>query len=207
MDADPATWGAAQSYRFLCSFVSPRPIAWVTTVGRSGVVNAAPFSWYNAIQSDPPMVLIAVAHHRDGRLKDTARNAIETGEFVVNLAVRELAGPMVATSADYAPEESEVEALALATSPSATVRPPRLAQSPAHLECRLDRHLEVGRKGDVTLLFGAVQHVHAEDAILGADGAIDAARAVLVARMGGAWYCTTEDPFEIPRPRRPLPSA
>lgn len=205
VELDCAGLGARRLYPFLCGAVAPRPIAWVTTANGSGLVNAAPFSWFNAVCSDPPMVMLAVADHRGGRPKDTTRNIRDTGEFVVNAATRPLAQAMVQSSADYPSEVSEPAQLGLALAPSVRVKPPRLAASPIHLECRLDRILPLGRDGGdkTNLILGEVVHIAADDAVLDAEGNPDPARFDLVSRMGGSWYTDTRDHFVMERPRLP----
>ena len=201
METDPAARPAADNYRFLVSAVAPRPVAWVTTLDpASGVVNAAPFSWYNAVCGDPPMVMLAIRDHDDGTQKDTLRNIRSSREFVVNASVRGLADAIVASSADYPADVSEVEALCLATAPSRKVKPPRLAQSPVHLECRLDRILQLGRGPFVNLILGEVVHYAADDAVLNARGAVDPAKVTFLARMGGSEYADTARFFTVKRP-------
>jgi len=200
---DPATRDTKANYRFLVTAVAPRPIAWVTTVDKAGVVNAAPFSWFNAVCPDPPMVMLAIGKRPDGSPKDTLRNIRDVGEFVVNAVPRSAAAAMVASSADYPPGESEVERLSLATRPSKAVRPPRLADSPIHLECRLQEVLTVGRDGNHALVLGTVVHVACDDAVLDERGNVDPSKAQLVGRLGGANYVGTSGFFAIPWPKDP----
>jgi flavin reductase (DIM6/NTAB) family NADH-FMN oxidoreductase RutF len=200
---DPAERTGSATYRFLTSAVAPRPIAWVTTVSPAGVVNAAPFSWFNAVCPDPPMVMLAIGSRPDGSPKDTVRNLRETGEFVVNIVPAPLAQVMVQSSAEYPPEVSEVRELGLRTAPSHTVRPPRLADSPVHLECRLHSVTVLGKRDDHTLVLGQVVRMAADDGVLDANGNVDPAKVVLVGRMGGANYVDTSRPFSIPWPGRP----
>jgi flavin reductase (DIM6/NTAB) family NADH-FMN oxidoreductase RutF len=202
VDWDPSDRPAKENYRFLTSAVAPRPIAWVTTVSPAGVVNAAPFSWFNTVCPDPPMVMLCIGSRADGSPKDTWRNIRDTGEFVVNAVPREAAESMVASSAEYGPDESEVAALGLATVPSRAVRPPRLAASPVHLECVLDREVTLGRGGDHHLVLGRIVHVAADDAVLDAKGNVDPAKLTFVARMGGANYSDTSARFQVAWPPR-----
>jgi flavin reductase (DIM6/NTAB) family NADH-FMN oxidoreductase RutF len=201
MEWDTAARSAKEMYRFLTTAVAPRPIAWVTTVSPDGLVNAAPFSWFNTVCADPPMVMLAIGARADGSPKDTLRNIEATREFVVNVATRDAVKEMVATAAEYAPDESEVEALGLATSPSAAVRPPRLAASPVHLECVLHDVHRLGR--DQALVLGRVVHVGADDAVLDAKGNVDPEKVTFAARMGGAWYTDTSSRYQVPWPERP----
>ncbi|HET6398585.1 MAG TPA: flavin reductase family protein [Candidatus Thermoplasmatota archaeon] len=205
MERDASAFDARDAYHLLTAVVAPRPIAWVTTQGPDGVVNAAPFSWYNAVCADPMMVMLAIHDRKDGSPKDTVRNARATGELVVNAVAAADVEAAVATSADYPPEVSEPATLGLPLSPSVRVRPPRLASSPVHLECRLERELTLGRRQDLRLLFCEVLHVGLDDAVLDARGRVDAKRLVLAARLGGAWYADTRAPFEVRRPEAPSP--
>ena len=201
MEVDPATRDVRTNYHFLTSAVMPRPIAWVTTVDpQTGVLNAAPFSWFQAVCSDPLMVMLAIQRRADGTPKDTTRNILASGEFVVNVSPRAMAEAMVKSSGEYPPDMSEVEALGLRTTPSKAVQPPRLADSPVHLECRLHQEIPLGRKAGTSLILGEVVHLAADDAVLDARQNVDPAKLVLVARLGGQEYVDTERFFTIRRP-------
>src|SRR5688500_17512328 len=179
----------------------PRPIAWVTALDPdTGVLNAAPFSWFQAVCSDPPMVMLAIQRRADGSPKDTVRNIRALGEFVVNVSPRSMAEAMVKSSGEYPPEVSEVEALGLRTAPSRVVKPPRLADSPVHLECRLRQEIPLGNRGGTSLILGEAVHLAADDAVLDARGNVDPSKLVLVARLGGQEYVDTERFFTMRRP-------
>lgn len=200
VEADPADWSTARRYHFLTSAVAPRPIAWVTTVDREGVANAAPFSWFQAVCADPPMVMLAIAHRSDGTEKDTLRNIRDTKEFVVNAANEAMLEPMVATSADLPSGTSELEANGIATTESTAVAPPRIADAPFHLECRLvDIHAYGGAKG-THVVIGEVVHIHADDAHLDDRGSFKPHDAHLLARLGGNDYLAVRDVFGYKRP-------
>jgi flavin reductase (DIM6/NTAB) family NADH-FMN oxidoreductase RutF len=202
VEVDPAQRAAKQNYHFLTSAVMPRPVAWVTTVNpANGVVNAAPFSWYQAVCADPPMVMLAIQCRADGSPKDTVRNIRATGDFVVNVSPKSLAREMVQSSGEYPPDVSETQALGLATVPSRKVRAPRIAASPVHLECRLHQEIPLGPSGGTSLLLGEVVHMAADDAVLDARGNVDPSKLVLVARMGGQEYVDTERFFTLQRPK------
>ncbi len=124
-------------YKLLTAVILPRPVAWVTTMGRNGVVNAAPFSFFNLFGQDPALVVLGLEHRADGTIKDTTRNIRQTGEFVVNIVTETLAREMVGTAAAYPPEAGEPEALGLKLAPSIRMATPRLADVPAAVECRL----------------------------------------------------------------------
>jgi flavin reductase (DIM6/NTAB) family NADH-FMN oxidoreductase RutF len=201
VEADPRTRDVRANYHFLTSAVMPRPIAWVTTLdAETGVLNAAPFSWFQAVCSDPPMVMLAIQRRADGSPKDTTRNIRATREFVVNVSPKAMAEAMVKSSGEYPPDVSEVEALGLRTTPSKAVKPPRLADSPVHLECRLHQEIPLGSKAGTSLLLGEVVHMAADDAVLDARQNVDPGKLVLVARLGGQEYVDTERFFTLRRP-------
>lgn len=190
MEIDAASLDADTAYRLLVGAVVPRPIAWITTLSSSGLVNAAPFSCYTFVCNDPPMLAINIGR-RDGQLKDTARNIRDGGEFVVNVVSEDLLESMHATSAECGPEISEVEALQIAVAPSTAVRPPRIAASPVNLECRLDRILELGRLRN-DLVFGRIVHFHVADAVC-ERGRIESQKLKPVARLAGRKYARLGD--------------
>lgn len=201
MELDPATRESRLNYHFMTSAIMPRPIAWVTTVDpATGIVNAAPFSWFQAVCADPPMVMLAIQRRADGTLKDTARNIRAGHEFVVNVSPKALAKEMVQTSGEYPPDVSELKEVRLATAPSRKVKPPRIAGSPVHMECRLHQEIPLGGKGGTSLILGEVVHFAADDAVLDARGNVDPAKLTLVARLGGSEYVDTEQFFTLKRP-------
>lgn len=151
-------------YKLLTALIVPRPIAWITTVSRDGVVNAAPFSFFNVFGKDPALVVLGLEHHADGREKDTTRNIRETGEFVINLVTRDTLAPMVATAAAAPPEQSETEALGLETLASAQVAPPRLACAAAAIECRKTVGLSFSAEREI--LVGEALGIAARDGLI-----------------------------------------
>lgn len=138
-------------YKLLTAVVIPRPVAWVTTLSPEGVVNAAPYSFFNLFGKDPALVILGLEHREDGAPKDTARNIRETGEFVVNIATPALNEAMVATAAAYPAHQGEPEALELGLLPSAQVAPPRLADVPVAIECRHAVTLGFSRERDIVV--------------------------------------------------------
>ena len=140
----PGEASVLEVYRALIEVVTPRPIAWVTTVDRQGRVNLAPFSFFNAFGANPPVVVFSPTLRRDGSKKDTLLNVEATGEFVLNAAVAPLAEAVNRTSAELPHGQSEAELAGLALVASERVAPPRVAASPAHLECRLLQVVPVG---------------------------------------------------------------
>ena len=188
-------------YELLLGAVVPRPITIVTTLSASGAINAAPYSLFNVVGHDPPVIMIAVLPHPEGRLKDTAANILATREFVVNLAPRAIAAAMNITNIDAPPGRNELELADLSTAPSAVVRPPRIAQSPVAFECRLLTSLSFG--ANQAVIFGEVASAYvADDVVLdAAKGAIDTPKLDLFGAMHAArWYSTTTERFEMVRP-------
>jgi flavin reductase (DIM6/NTAB) family NADH-FMN oxidoreductase RutF len=187
-------------YKILASSVVPRPIAWVTTKSRAGIVNAAPFSFFNAMGSDPPTVAIGILP-REGRLKDTATNIVETAEFVVNLVSEDNAEAMNVTCIDAPPDIDELQLARLTAVPSRSVAPPRIGEAPVSFECRILASLVTGPLQ--TIVVGRVVCAHVADAfVLDAKRChLDTPALRLIARMHGSGvYARSSDRFEMPRP-------
>ena len=188
-------------YELLLGTVLPRPITIVTTVSAAGSLNAAPYSLFNVVCHDPPMLMVSVLPHPEGRLKDTAGNILATREFVVNLVPRAMAEAMNITNIDAPPGRDELELAGLATAPSSVVKPPRIAQSPVALECRLATSLSFG--ANQAVIFGEIATAYvADDAVLdAAKGLVDTPKLDLFGAMHAArWYSTTNERFEMVRP-------
>jgi len=188
-------------YRALVGVVTPRPIAWVTTVDNQGRVNLAPFSFFNAFGANPPVVVFSPTLRRDRTKKDTLLNLEAVAEFVVNAAVEELAARVNATSKELPPGQSEADYAGLTMTPSSKVRPPRVAESPVHLECRVSQIMSIG-EGPIAanLVIGEVILIHIDDSVLDAQGAVDPRKLRTIARLGGDYYCRSTDLFEMERP-------
>ncbi len=191
---DPADLDGRELYFLLTSCVVPRPIAWVTTCSTEGIVNAAPFSFFNGVSSDPPILSIAIGRRR-GEKKDTLVNIEGTGEFVVNVVDASMGEKMVATAGDYPPDVSEVTELDLAVAPCEQVAPPRLADSPISMECRLERVIELGN-GPTSLILGEVIRFHIRDGLL-VDGQVDRAGWQPLGRLAGRGYSNVTDAFDL----------
>jgi flavin reductase (DIM6/NTAB) family NADH-FMN oxidoreductase RutF len=184
-------------YKILTAFVLPRPIAWLTTLGQGGVVNAAPFSFFNVFAEDPPLVMIAINKRPDGRLKDTWLNIERTGEFVVNLTDEPLARAMHDSSGDFPPNVGEPDYLGLKLAPSVDIKPPRLADAPWSMECRTWQVINV--KDDRQLVIGEGLRFHIRDELWDPKAMrVHMDRYHPVGRMFADRYCRTDDRMEFP---------
>ncbi len=191
-------------YKLLVSTVLPRPIAWVVTQDLQGHLNAAPFSFFNAVSQDPPIVIIGIGGRKPGDAKDTGRNIRETGEFVVNLVGHANLPQMTITAIDFPPEVDEIAEAGLTTLPSVKVKPPRIAESPVALECR--RFMLIDLNVNRTLVLGEVLAMHVRDDCLSDPERlhVDTPKLDLVGRMhGSGWYARTTDLEDVPRIRLP----
>lgn len=191
-DFDPEAVGARGLYKLLTAVVVPRAIAWVVTRSADGVDNLAPHSFFTVASTDPPVVQFTSVGE-----KDSLRNAVATGELTVCLTPEPLLEHVNATATDFPPGESEIDATGLTREPSLHVAPPRIADSPVALECRLERTLEIG---NCTLVFGRVVHVAVADEVL-VDGRPDARRLAPLARLGGDEWSTLGEVVATPRIR------
>jgi len=181
-------------YKVLTAVVVPRPIAWVSTVSGYGVVNLAPHSFYTVACARPPIVQFSSV----GK-KDTLRNVVETGEFVVNFSPAALLDQVNGSSARFSAEHSEVEALGIDMEPSVTVAPPRVTASPVSIECTLHSTNELG---DSTVVLGDVRMITVRDDVL-VDGHPDFRRLDPLARLGKDEWALHADVIAVPRPQRP----
>lgn len=180
------------------ALVSPRPIGWISTLGKNGVVNLAPYSFFNAVATDPHFLMFS-----SGGRKDSQRNAEETGEFVCSLATFELRDAMNRTSQHVGPEVDEMEMVGLKPAPSNMVAPPRVAESPVAFECKYWRTIELpgpdGAPGTHAIVLGQVVGVHIDDAAI-VDGKVDVTKLKPIARLGYGDYAVIDEVFELSRP-------
>jgi len=184
-------------YKLLISFILPRPIAWVTTLGPTGVVNAAPFSFFNAFAEDPPLIMFAINKRPDGRIKDTWINIERTGQFVVNLTDEPLAEKMHQSSGDFPPEVGEPNYLGLSLAPSVDVASPRIAQAPWAMECRTWQVINV--KDDRQLVIGEGLRFHVRDELWDPKAMrVYTDKYHPVGRMFADRYCRTDDRIVFP---------
>ena len=185
------------------ALVVPRPIGWITTIDSQGRVNLAPFSFFNAIAEDPPMVLFAPGGRKADRpVKDSRANAEETGEFVCNLATWDLREAMNLTSANLAVGEDEMRHAGLTPVPSQLVKPPRVKESPVHFECKLWKVVELpthDRESPNCIVIGEVVGIHIDDALI-KDQRVDIVAAQPIARLGYSEYTVVDSKFSMRRP-------
>ena len=197
---DFATLSPTECYKLLVATVTPRPIAWVVTQDPAGQLNAAPYSFFNAMSGDPPVVVFGIGGREPGDAKDTGNNIRRTGQFVVNLVDEATADAMNITAIDFPHGVDEIAEAGLHTLPSLHVAPPRIAESPVALECERMMTVEIGPAR--SLVVGRVLAMHVrDDAVLDRDRCyIDTPRLKLIGRMHGAgWYARTSDLFEVKR--------
>jgi flavin reductase (DIM6/NTAB) family NADH-FMN oxidoreductase RutF len=187
-----------ERYKLLCATIVPRPIALVTSVSRDGIVNAAPFSFFNVFSEDPPLIVLGLQHKAEAAPKDTTRNIAETGVFVVNLVDEGLAEAMNVCAIDFPPQISEIEAAGIELLAGLDIAVPRIAQAPFALECRRTVALAFGPHRE--LLVGEVLRLHARE------GLIDPERLRVntdtyhpVGRLFGDGYARQRDRFELKR--------
>jgi flavin reductase (DIM6/NTAB) family NADH-FMN oxidoreductase RutF len=199
LSADPASQPAIASYKLMIGSIVPRPIAFVSTISREGVTNLAPFSFFNAVCAEPPVICFSVSNRVPA--KDTITNIRANGEFVVNIVTEAIAERMNVCSGDYRAGVSEFSVSGLTPQPSEVVKPPCVRESPVNMECKLIQIVDVStRPAGASLILGEVVRFHFDRAI--ADNfRIDPAKLRAVGRMGGNEYTRTLDRFEMIRPR------
>ncbi|MCA1397308.1 flavin reductase family protein [Bradyrhizobium sp. BRP56] len=197
MEYSPSDLTQRERYKVLTSFVLPRPIAWVTSTSADGVVNAAPFSFFNVFCEDPPLCMFAVNRRPDGREKDTLVNIQRLGEFVVNLTDEPLARAMHETSGDFPPEVGEPDYLGLKLASSSKIAVPRLADAPFAMECKTWKLIDVN--GDRQLIMGEGIHFHIRDELWDREAMrVHMERYHPIGRMFADRYCRTDDRVVFP---------
>lgn len=183
------------------ALVVPRPIGWISTISREGLVNLAPYSFFNIVSAYPPFVMFA-----SNPRKDSQRNAEESGEFVASIATYDLRQEVNESSADFAPNVSEPERIGLEMAPSRAVKPPRVARSPVAIECKYFKTVELfasdGKKNPSSIVIGEVLGIYIDDDLI-VEGRIDVTRMRPIARLGYMDYSVVDDYFTIHRPAAP----
>lgn len=195
MQIDPSLHTKADNYKLLTNLVVPRPIAWVTSLGPSGTVNLAPFSFFNAVGTNPLYVVISIGLKDTGEPKDTAKNILASGEFVVNMLTEDLFDAMNISAADFPSGQSELAAANLNAAPSVLISAPRVAEAQASLECKLFSAQPLGAN---TLFIGEVVMFHVADHLI--DARLHINNFAPLGRLGSpSVYCRTTDRFDVAR--------
>ena len=193
MNIDFATLTEHQRYKLMASLIVPRPVALVTTLGPDGTVNAAPFSMFNMVGEEPPLVMISLNRRADDSLKDTAVNIVRTSEFVVHIADEAIAHQMDRCGEAHPPHVSEIDVVGFTTLPSKVVAPPRIAEAPVAFECTLFEKLETASR---LIFFGQVRWMHTRDGLIDTDTwRVRLEQYLPVGRFGGSLYVRTRDRY------------
>ncbi len=192
---------ARDVYRWMTTTITPRPIAWVSTISAEGGPNLAPFSFFNGISSNPPMLMFVPVNNREGVPKDTVRNLEATKEMVVHIVSADLAAAMNQTAALLPPEESEFDFAGIAQVPSTRVKPPRVAGARVAFECTLHSITKLGEgPGASNVVFASILCAHVADDVVVDGNRVDPGKLDAIGRLGGDAYCFTRDRFEVERP-------
>ena len=206
MEISPASLPHQSIYKILTGAVLPRPIGWISSVDISGHPNLAPFSFFNVVCSKPPTVVFCpLIRGTDGKTKDTLNNVRLTGEFVVNIVTEELVPAMNLSSIEDVPELNEFEFAGLTAAPSVVVRPPRVAESPIHFECKVHQIVDISdQPGGGSLVIGTILHIHVDERVLLGEDKINLSALKPVGRLVGNYYTRVTDLFELARPKTKL---
>lgn len=172
-------------FRLVLGLVVPRPIGWVSSVSKEGITNVAPFSFFNAVNDYPPVFMVSIGDRDDGSFKDTVKNVLDTGEFVINLVSQENFREMLKTAEELPPHVSEFEVAGLSEEKSKLVKAPRIKESKASFECKLYKHMKVY---DMHVIFGEALLLRVDDRIVDEEGRVDFNLYKPVGRLGGRFY-------------------
>jgi flavin reductase (DIM6/NTAB) family NADH-FMN oxidoreductase RutF len=198
---DPEAESPQDIYKLMVGAIVPRPIALVSSMDARGILNLAPFSYFSAVCSRPPTVLFCPAvRTAAGSMKDTLKNVLSTGEFVINIVSESIAEQMNQSAAEVPPEVDEFALSGLTPIPGEVVRVPRVAESPVQMECKLREVVTISEQpGGASIVIGTVVRFHVREDLF-EDFRIDPDRLKAIGRMGGPTYCRTGDRFDIRRP-------
>ena len=198
MEFDFRAITAELRYKLLCGFVGPRPIALVTSRDRDGVDNAAPMSFFNVFAQTPPLLILGLQTRPDGRLKDTTRNILDTGQFVVNLVDEPLARQMIVCAIDFPAEISEADMAGLRLAPAETVACGRILEAPVSFECRLERTVDYPTRH---IVFGEVTWMHVRDSCIDPETLYVRPEAYCpIARLPADNYISARDQYVLHQP-------
>lgn len=198
---DPATISERENYKFLIGSIIPRPIAFVTSISKDGVLNGAPFSYFNIVSANPPMISLSIQRSA-GRQKDTARNILESKEFVVHIVDEQNVAEVNKTAATLPPDQSEIDLTNLTPVESVRISVPGVKEAKVRMECLLEHSIELGGKDSpgCDLIIGKIVQYHIESSIY-ENGRIDPRGLTAVSRLAGNSYAKIGDIFEIERPK------
>jgi flavin reductase (DIM6/NTAB) family NADH-FMN oxidoreductase RutF len=202
MEIKPDSLPWKSVYKILIGSVLPRPIGWISSINNQGQSNLAPFSFFNVVCANPPTVLFCpLVRSGDTPPKDTLQNIRATGEFVVNIVSGELVEMMNLTSVEAPCDVNEFDYAGLTSAPSCEVTPPRVAESPIHFECKLDRIIEISREpGGGSVVIGTVVHMHVDERLMIGEDKIDLFKLNPIGRLAGNSYVRVTDIFDLERP-------
>lgn len=202
---NPNEMASKEVYKMMTGTIAPRPIAFVTTVStEKGVINAAPFSYFNIVSSKPPIISLSIGR-RDGEMKDTSRNAVASGELVVHISTEHIIKDINETAATLSADESELELTPLLTAKSTKVNVPAVAEAKARFECKVEQHYEIKNDDGVTtadLILARIVFIHmSEDVYDKEKGYILTNRLRPVARLAGNEYAEIGNIYKLARPK------
>ena len=200
---DPKALSTAALHGYMLGAVTPRPIAFASTIDVDGNVNLSPFSFFNVFSANPPIMIFSPARRgRDNTTKHTYENVLQVKEVVINIVNYDIVQQMSLSSTEYGKGINEFEKAGLTPLASQTIKPPRVAESPVQFECRVNEVISLGTEGGAgNLVICEVLKMHINEAVLDADGKIDPVKLDAVSRMGGNWYSRAKQGmFEVPKP-------
>ncbi|MEO4052262.1 flavin reductase family protein [Solibacillus sp. CAU 1738] len=201
MNINPQDLTERENYKLLTGSIIPRPIAFVTSISDDGVVNGAPFSFFNIVSSNPPMISVSV-QRKSGVMKDTARNIAANKQFVVHIVNEQNVAKVNETAANLPPDESEIDRAQFTLIDSTKVNVPGVVEAKVRFECELEQMIVLGgteEQAGCDFIIGRVKHYFIDDAIYN-EGKIDALELAAVSRLAGNSYAKIGDLFEIERP-------
>ena len=204
LQLDPQELSVRELYGWMVQLITPRPIAWVSTQSNNGISNLAPYSFFNGVGANPPLVMFCPANNRLGQAKDTLQNVKQNGQFVVNIVTEAIAEQMNQTAAEYGPDTDEFLAAGVTKGVSAKVQVPRVENCKAAMECRVHQILELGQgPGGANLVIGQIVWLHVAAELFNQEEQFLADELDVIGRMGGNSYSRTGDRFALERPPRP----
>ena len=200
---DPKAVSTAALHGYMLGAVTPRPIAFASTIDSAGNVNLSPFSFFNVFSANPPIMIFSPARRgRDNTTKHTYENVLQVQQVVINIVNYDIVQQMSLSSTEYGKGVNEFEKAGLTPLASQTIKPPRVAESPVQFECRVNEVISLGTEGGAgNLVICEVLKMHINEAVLDPDGKIDPVKLDAVSRMGGNWYGRVKQGmFEVPKP-------